>query len=175
MSPRAIPGDFFIPNTKDKIVSIGCYCLLPNHFHLILKEIEEGGISRFMQKITTSYAMYYNQKYKRTGSLFEGKFKSKHISDDRYFKYLFSYIHLNPVKLIEPKWKTEGIRDYKKALGYLEKYEHSSYRKYLKGEDEYSIVDNSAFPEYFPTKESFKNEVFDWLNYGKEDLRYEGG
>ena len=168
-------GNFFIPNLKTELVSIGAYCLMPNHFHLLISEKEEGGISRFMQKISTGYVMYYNQKYNRTGSLFEGKFKSKHIGDDRYFKYLFSYVHLNPIKLIEPKWKTEGIKDNKKALEFLETYRYSSYRKYTKGEDENNILDISVFPEYFPTKESFEKDIFDWLNYDKEDFHDEGG
>ncbi|PID83131.1 hypothetical protein CSB11_02950 [Candidatus Campbellbacteria bacterium] len=65
------------------LVSIISYCLLPNHFHLVLKQEAENGISKFMQKLGTSYTMYFNEKYKRTGSLFAGKFKAKHISSDK--------------------------------------------------------------------------------------------
>ncbi len=172
---RYISEDFLIYNNKLDLVSIGGYCLMPNHFHLLVSEKESGGISKFMQKVLTGYVMYYNQKYKRTGSLFEGKFKSKHISNDRYFKYLFSYIHLNPVKLIEPKWKTEGVKDHKKALDFLYNYEYSSYKKYLKGEDKYNIIENSIFPDYFATRGSFEKDIFEWLNYGKEDLHEKGG
>ncbi len=66
-----------------EIVSIGAYCLMPNHFHILLTQTEDENISKFMQKLTTAYAMYYNRKYKHTGGLFEGKFKSKHAKDDR--------------------------------------------------------------------------------------------
>jgi putative transposase len=172
---RCTLKDFLIYNNNKELVSVGCYCLMPNHFHLIISEKNIGYITKFMQKVTTSYVMYYNQKYKTTGSLFEGRFKSKHIDDDRYFKYLFSYIHLNPVKLVDPKWKIDGIKDHKKALEFLENYEYSSYKKYLKGEDKYNIIENFSFPEYFPTRESFKKDIFDWLIYGKEDLHDEGG
>ena len=168
-------GNFFIPNLKTELVSIGGYCLMPNHFHLLVTEKEEGGISRFMQKLSTGYVMYYNQKYKRTGSLFEGKFKSEHVGNDKYLKYLFSYIHLNPVKLVEPKWKTKGVMDQTRVLEFLNGYEYSSYKKYLTDEDKYNILDTSAFPEYFPTKESFKKEIFEWLNYEKDGLDREGG
>ena len=172
---RYMSKDFFICNNNPGLVSIGCYCLMPNHFHLLITQTEDGDISKFMQKVMTSYVMYYNQKYKRTGSLFEGKFKSKHIGDDRYFKYLFSYVHLNPIKLIEPKWKTEGIKNQEKALEFLEKYEYSSYGKYAKGKDKYNILNTSVFPEYFPTKELFKKDIFDWLTYGDVCLADEGG
>ncbi len=90
-------------NRGEPLVNIGAYCLMPNHFHILVTQTNNGSISKFMQKLTTAYAMYYNEKYKRTGSLFEGKFKSEHIEDDKYLKYIFSYIHLNPIKLIESK------------------------------------------------------------------------
>jgi len=65
------PYDF----ERDKqIVSIGSFCLMPNHFHILLTQIEEKGISKYMQKLTTAYVMYYNKKYKRTGKLYEGVF-----------------------------------------------------------------------------------------------------
>ncbi len=78
---------------KDVLISIGAYCLIPNHFHILVRQENEKGISLFMQKLSTAYVMYYNKKYKRTGSLFEGKFKSKYAGEDTYLKYLFSYIH----------------------------------------------------------------------------------
>jgi len=83
-----------------ELVSIGAYCLMPNHFHILITQTEKGDISKFMQKLSTAYVMYYNKKYKRTGGLFEGKFKAEHVDEDRYLKYLFSYIHLNSIKLI---------------------------------------------------------------------------
>ncbi|MEI8175112.1 MAG: transposase, partial [bacterium] len=60
------------------LVNVGAFCLMPNHFHILITEKIEGGISKFMQKLSTAYSMYYNKKYKRTGGLFEGKFKSQH-------------------------------------------------------------------------------------------------
>lgn len=166
---RIISGDFLFTGKKQRLVSIGSYCLMPNHFHILITEKEEGGVSRFMQKAMTAYVMYYNQKYKRTGSLFEGKFKSEHAPDDRYLKYLFSYIHLNPVKLIQPNWKKVGIKNQKEVMSYLKDYKYSSYNTYLSGQDKYNIMDKDNFPDYFPSKESFEKEIFEWLNYGKEN------
>ena len=101
---------------KNTIVSVGAYCLMPNHFHLLITEKVEGGISKFMQKLSTAYVMYYNKKYDHTGGLFEGKFKSVHVDNDTQMKYLFSYIHLNPIKLIQKDWKKEGIKNKKESL-----------------------------------------------------------
>src|SRR3989338_11478806 len=63
-----------------QLISIGAYCLMPNHFHILITQMEDKGISKFMQKLSTAYSMYYNKKYQRTGGLFEGKFKSEHAS-----------------------------------------------------------------------------------------------
>lgn len=90
----------------DPLVEIGAYCLMSNHFHLLIRELIEGGIARFMQKLCTGYTMYFNTKNERTGALLAGTFKSKHVSDDRYFKHLVSYFHLNPAELIDSGWKT---------------------------------------------------------------------
>jgi putative transposase len=62
---------------SDKLVSIGAYCLMPNHFHILLTPIQDGGVTAFMNKLNTSYAMYFNKKYDRSGALYEGKFKAR--------------------------------------------------------------------------------------------------
>src|SRR5674476_643636 len=85
---------------EERLVDIGTYCLMPNHFHLLLREQQENGISLFMKKLLTAYSMYFNKKHNRTGGLFEGPFLARHADTDEYLKYLFSYIHLNPIKII---------------------------------------------------------------------------
>ena len=152
---------------NDSLVDIGAYCLMPNHFHLLLtqKNTEENNnITKFMQKLSTAYVMYYNKKYKRTGSLFEGKFKSQHVEIDRHLKYLFSYIHLNPIKLIQRDWKEKGIRNKKKVMNYLNEYSYSSYLDFI-GEKrvQNKILNIESFPKYFPNKISFVKEIFEWL------------
>jgi len=137
---------------------------MPNHFHILITEKIEGGISKFMQKLSTAYSMYYNKKYERTGGLFEGKFKSQHANTDRYLKYLFSYTHLNPIKLIQRDWKEKGIRNKKDAIGFLNKYLYSSYFDFI-GEKrvQNKILNIGAFPKYFSNKASFVEEIFEWL------------
>ncbi|MBU3925748.1 transposase, partial [Patescibacteria group bacterium] len=114
----------------ETIVDIGAYCLMPNHFHLLVREKTENGISMFMEKLFTAYSMYFNKKNERTGRLFEGIFKATHANKDQYLKYLFAYIHLNPVKLIDLKWKENSITDKEKAKKFLKEYAYSSYLDY---------------------------------------------
>ena len=121
------------------IVKIHAFCLMDNHYHLLLEEIIEGGISKFMQKIGTGYTMYFNKKYERSGALFQGKYKFKHITDDSHFDYILDYIHLNP----NDEGPTFVIDD-------LLKYKWSSLPVYLDAEKKFSsIVDTSFFMEYF--------------------------
>ncbi|HEC30766.1 MAG TPA: hypothetical protein ENI66_02000 [Candidatus Yonathbacteria bacterium] len=151
----------------DSLVDIGAYCLMPNHFHILLYEKTPGGISAFMQKLLTAYSMYFNKRYERTGSLFEGKFKAQHVDNDEYLKYLFAYIHLNPIKIIDPKWKENGISNKEEAIKYLEKYQFSSYVDYTQNteRDEKSILNTAPFPDYFKESGSFETFVQEWLTF----------
>ncbi len=159
-----LEGNVYQTKRGNQIVGIGAYVLMPNHFHILITELEDGGISKFLHKISSSYSHYYNKKYERTGTLFEGKFKSEYVDNDRYLKYLFSYIHLNPVKLILPKWKEEGILDKQKVLNFLINYKYSSYQDYLGINRQKSFVLNKEFfPNYFPSKDAFLREIFDWI------------
>lgn len=168
---RGLPLDKI--DKGENFVAIGAYCVMPNHFHILAKEIVEGGMSTFMAKLSTGYSMYFNKKYDRTGSLFQGTFKATHVDNDEYLKYLFAYIHLNPVKLIESTWKETGIQDKKKAAKYLADYKHSSYADYM-GQDreEKLILTKKEFPEYFTDSKDFSEYISDWLNYADESESY---
>ncbi len=134
----------------DGIVAIGAYCLMPNHFHILVKQITENGLSIFMQKLTTGYSMYFNRKHDRVGPLFQSRFKAEHVKEDSYLKYLFAYIHLNPIKLIEPKWREDGINDTQRAKQFLKDYKYSSYQDYTNNDrEEALILSKNEFPEYF--------------------------
>ena len=152
------------------LLALGAYCLMPNHFHILAREISENGISVVMQKVGTAYTMYFNGGRERTGALFQGVFKSEHANNDEYLKYLFSYIHLNPVKIIEPNWKKEGIADEQKIKQHLTSYPYSSYMDYLGVKREFSkILDRKKFPEYFPSKSTFNKCLDDWLKFTPKD------
>lgn len=80
---------------SDRLVEIICYCLNPNHFHLVLRQIAEGGISEFMKRLSGGYTWYFNKKHKRSGSLFQGKFKSSFIGNNKYLLHVSVYVNLN--------------------------------------------------------------------------------
>lgn len=141
--------DIFSAERDETLVDIVAYCLMPNHFHIFMKEKVEGGISMFMQKLSTAYSMYFNSKYGRTGGLFEGKFKAKYIDKEAYLNWVFSYIHLNPVKLIDPMWKQNGISEPEKAKKFMDSYKYSSYYDYFVGDRiEKVILNKDVFPHF---------------------------
>lgn len=153
---------------ENTLVDIGSYCLMPNHFHILIREKVEDGTSLFMQKLSTAYTMYFNTKNKRTGGLFEGNFRATHVDTDEYLKYLFAYIHLNPVKMIDPEWKEKGITDRAVAKDYLSKYQYSSYFEYIgTSRREWKILNRVAFPEYFSDQRQFDDFIDEWLMYKK--------
>lgn len=156
----------------DTLVDIGAYCLMPNHFHLLLKEKEEGGISRFLEKLLTGYSMYFNKRYERTGKLFEGRFRAQHVDTDEYLKYLFAYIHLNPVKLIDSEWRDNDIIDRQKAKDYLAEYSFSSYVDYIdiNRREEGLLLNKQAFPKYFVDFKEFDKFINEWLVYPRDAL-----
>ncbi len=84
-------------NYKNKLVDLICFCLMPNHFHLLFKQNQDGGITNFMANLSNSYTRYFNTKDQRVGPLFQGEFKAVLIDDDEYLIHLSRYIHLNPL------------------------------------------------------------------------------
>jgi len=113
----------------ESLVEICSWVLMDNHFHLLIfipENFPIENITKFLHKLTLSYLMYFNTKYNRSGTLFEGRFKSKIVEDDLYLKYLYSYIHLNPLKMLNNNWKEEGIK-IKNAEEYLKGYDYSSF------------------------------------------------
>ena len=82
-------------DSSSKLVQFVAYCLNPNHYHFILTPLVDKGIEKFMQRLGTGYTMYFNEKDKRSGSLFQGKFKSKHIHSNEYLLRVSAYVNLN--------------------------------------------------------------------------------
>ncbi|MFA6296083.1 MAG: transposase [Patescibacteria group bacterium] len=108
---------------KNNLVEIICYCLMPNHFHLLLKQLNNNGISKFMHLLTISYAKYFNKKYDHSGVLFQGKFKDVQILSYIQLLNISKYIHINPAK-------DQNILLKQKIIT-LENYPWSSYKDYI--------------------------------------------
>jgi putative transposase len=147
-------GEIFKEKREKTLVSILGYCLMPNHFHLILHEHMEGGISKFMDKLLTAYSMYFNKKYERSGPLFTRPFRSEHMSNESQYMYIFSYVHLNPLSIIYKDWKENGVKNKNEAKKFLENYKWSSYQDFLgNNRPESVIIDFSMIPEYIKNVE----------------------
>lgn len=147
---------------KEKsIVSIGAWCLMNNHFHILVRQDVDGGITKFMRKLGVGYSMFFNIKYQRKGALFGGLFKARLVgNDDNYLRQLFAYIHLNPLEIEFPDWRDSLNKSSSDMKNFLESYKYSSYQDYV-GEDriENSILGKDNFPDYFHSKQSFMEFV----------------
>ncbi len=157
---RSKAVETFISNNQDDfLVAIGAYVLMPNHFHILVKEVKNKGVSEFMKKVSTAYAMYFNRKYQRSGALFESRFKSRHVNKDEYLKYLYAYIYMNPLKLKDKDWKTNAKFHKKEYMEFLRGYKYSSFHREDRPHGE------NYFPEYF--KESglvnIEKHVQEWI------------
>jgi putative transposase len=165
-------------NRENQLVDIGAYCLMPNHFHFLVREKEKEGISTLMRKLQTGYSMYINKKYQRTGNLFESRFKAQHVDNDPYLKYLFAYVHLNPIKTTDPDdWERKVIRNKNQAREFLSRYDYSSYHHFINQPKPHNIIlSPSAFPQYFQTKaDNFDQFIDDWINFDDENIHGKDG
>lgn len=140
-------------NLEESLVGIINFCLMPNHFHFTLRQEKEKGIRKFIQRLTNSFAHYFNLKYKNKGPLFEGNFKAIRVETDEQLIHLSRYIHLNPVTA----YLVENPEDYP----------YSSYRAYLKKEDS-EIVDSSSILEHFSSPERYQGFVKSQKDYQRE-------
>jgi putative transposase len=88
---------------KNRYVELTAFCLMPNHFHLLVKELEEGGLATYMHRVAVGYAKYFGEKHEQNGHVFQGSYKSVPVKDNRQLLHLSAYIHKNPHELSD--WK----------------------------------------------------------------------
>lgn len=124
------------------IVELLAYCLMPNHFHLFIKQVERDGMTRFLRSLCTSYSMYFNKKYQRVGTLFQGPYKAALINEDSYLLHLSRYIHLNPLEIFLTR------RIPVKAT----EYPYSSYAYYL-GKKNADWINPQPILAFFKTRQ----------------------
>lgn len=145
-----------------KLVNIIAYCLNPNHYHFILEELVEGGISEFMKRLNGGYSRYYNIKYGRSGSLFQGKFKAKYIKES--LLYVSAYVNLN--NLVHKK--IDGTNSY-----FMDDIvNRSSWSEYIQENPKFEICEKDFLLSRYNTKLEYKKDAEEILNTIKEK-RYE--
>ncbi|MFC1626993.1 transposase [Patescibacteria group bacterium] len=136
-------------NYSDRI-NLLCYCLMPNHFHLLIFQKDSSGINYFMRSLGTKYSMYFNRKYKRVGTIFQGVYKAVRITKEEQLIYLSKYIHRNPLDILPSRRDLEG-------------YKYSSYGNYL-GRFKQSWVKSDEILSYF----SKNNKLNSYKNFIEE-------
>lgn len=170
-SPQNLVKEY---SPEDPLIEIHAFCLMPNHFHLLVRQLIEGGIQVFMQKLG-GYSQYFNRKYKREGALFPSRYKITHIRGEEQLKNTFVYVHTNPVGLIEPMWKEWRVKDFSKAINFLEnEYRWSSYWDYLGKENFPRLVNREFFIKLFGGGKEIKEEIDSWIKFKSDILRGNG-
>lgn len=148
---------------RNTLVEILLFVLMPNHFHLLLRQRRENGIAEFMHKLGLGYAMYFNQKYQRTGSLFQGTYKAILVEHESHFIHLPYYLHLNPLVLKFPCWRNGKVDSRKEAMEFLENYRWSSYPDYIGKHNFPSVTSGDFLRQCFGGPEKHKKDIFNWL------------
>lgn len=145
-----------LKKTSVKQIEILSFCFMPNHYHFLIKQLEDNGISSFIRKVQDSYAKYFNTKYKRTGSLFQSNFKAIRIDDEDQLLHVSRYIHLNPLT-------SYLISD----INSLENYTWSSYRDYLRP-DQSGLTNPEFILKFFKNIKHFKKFSADQIGYQRK-------
>lgn len=148
---------------KDFLVEITAYCLMPNHYHFILKQAKDKGILNFIRLSTNSYSRYFNAKNKRKGGLFEGRFKAVRVETDDQLLHLSRYVHLNP-------YSSFLVKDFEGLL----KYPFSSLLEYV-GSSKTNICKKENVLCQFPNPKGYKKFVFDQADYQRtlEEIKHQ--
>lgn len=145
-------GSIFKPDTNKKIVEIICYCLMPNHFHFLVKQLKDGGITEFTSKLSNSYTKYYNTKYNRVGPLLQGEFKAVLIQSDEQLMHISRYIHLNPIASLLVK--------------NLDQHNWSSYKEYIQNNSA-GLCTKEEVLSYFKSPQAYQKFVLDQIDYAQ--------
>lgn len=146
-----LPIRLYKTNLHGKVELLS-YCLMPNHFHFLLKQTTVDGISRLLKQLTNAYTLYFNQKYKRVGGLMQGNFKSVEVVTDELLLHVSRYIHLNPVS--------------SEIVASPEAYKWSSYQEY--SQNVKFICNTNLILHFFPTAETYLNFINDQTDYARE-------
>jgi len=163
-----------VSDSRDLLVEILFFCFMPNHIHLVLRQLKERGTIKFMNKIGAGYAGYFKRKYgiKEKGYFFQGRFVAVHIETEEQLKTVFVYVHANPISLIEPKWKEIGIRNPEEVIRFLEDYKWSSYPDYVGKKNFPSLTQRDFILKMIGEEGGCKNFVESWIKYKGEIKKF---
>ncbi len=148
------------------LVEILLFTLMPNHFHLLLKQKADGGITKFMRKLGTGYTNYFNKKYERSGVLFQGKFKAVMLNKQEHLQYLPNYIHLNPLDL---KYGSRTSIGWRGKMKFLEEYRWSSFPDYIGKKNFPSVSSRDFVLEIFGGEKKYRKHTENCLRQEEQE------
>ena len=149
----------------EKLVEILAFCIMPNHFHLLVRQLSDDSIPYFMMKYGTALGKFINIKYKRRGQLFENRYKAILVDNDAHFIHLPYYIHCNCLDLSHPKWRTRELKSPQAAIAKMDSYLWSSHLDYSGVTNFPSVIDKEFLFEFFGGVEKYKKSLVSWLRY----------
>lgn len=149
---------------RSLLVSIHAFCLMQNHYHLLVSEAVENGIPLFMKKLNMGYAKYFNERYERSGALWQGKYRKSAITRDAHFLYIPFYIHLNPLDYVMPEWREGGVRNVSEALEHLAAYRWSSHLDYSGIKNFPSITRRNDLQELLGNRKAYERTIADIIS-----------
>ncbi len=148
------------PAAGKGLVDLLCYCFMDNHFHLLLKENMEQGLSKYMQKLLNSYARYFNTRHQRSGPFFSGRFRSTLVNSDEHFLHVSRYVHLNPfaARLVDNPFN----------------YQWSSVREYTSASTKQETVCHTSLIKSMMTPKQYRDFTTDYAGYSRdlEDIKH---
>ena len=161
-----------ISRQGEKLVDIICYVIMPDHYHFLLRELKDRGISDFIRRCNTAIAKYVNIKNKRSGHLFEGNFKAKHIDSNEYLLHLSVYIHLNPLDFLENRgWRNHKLKNWKSNKEKLLNYKWSSLKHFLDDNFNDPIISGvEIILDQFKNRKEYELFLKDWSLYSLESI-----
>ncbi|MBI5220379.1 MAG: transposase [Candidatus Liptonbacteria bacterium] len=163
-NPRIEERILSAPHAPRKLlVDIHAFCLMPNHYHLFLSPRIERGVSIFMKRVNMGYALYFNQKYERVGTLFQSRYKSVPITEKSHFLHLPFYIHFNPLDLKYSEWRSRTLSSSDAALTFLKNYRWSSHMDYLGIKNFPSITSREFLNEVLGGPRGYEKSIREWL------------
>jgi len=148
-----------IRRPRKLLVNIHGFCLMPNHYHMLVSPLVENGIPLFTKKLNGGYAKYFNERHKRSGALWQGRYKSVPVDSDPHFSWIPYYIHFNPLDLVMPEWRERGIKNHKKAEEYLKTYRWSSHLDYLGEKNFPSLTQRGFLLDFFDGEKGYRKSI----------------
>lgn len=174
--PRELSIDttLSVVHTEDRLASVCCYTVMPNHFHVKLQQIHPDGIQQLLQRVQMAYAKYNNKLRERKGRLFESTYQCVHVGNEAQWLHLTNYIHLNPLDLSGIPWREGASIDWKKAKAFLDSYPWSSYRAFSGKKEVLPIIDEEYLHGRAPDPDDYLEELKEWVSRNVQSLDIPG-